>query len=177
MGLDTHYPDPPLALQQSALEAQLVSAAQSDLPIIIHNRKATEQTLSILRGSGIDPARFVFHCFTGSRQELDQILDFGAMVSLTGIVTFSSARDLAEASDAIPSDRLMLETDAPYLTPAPHRKVHPNEPKFVPLVAQFLADRRGMSVEELTAACDANAERFFFGLKSAPHPATHTRTA
>jgi len=164
MGLDKHYPDPPLGLQQAALEAQLSLAAQpqlSHLPIVIHNREATDETLAVLRSSGLDPTRFVFHCFTGTRGELDTILAFGATVGFTGIVTFSSARDLAEASDAVPLDRLLIETDSPYLTPAPHRKIRPNQPRYVVHVAEFLAARRGMDVNQFTAATDTNAQRIF----------------
>ena len=163
MGLDRHYPDPPFDLQQRVFEWQLELAAEEgfDKPIVIHNREATDDTLAVLRASGIDPARFVFHCFTGSANELDQILAFGAMVSLTGIVTFGSAKDLAEASDRIPLERLMIETDSPYLTPAPHRKVRPNEPRYVADVARFLAQRRSLSLEKFASTVDANADRFF----------------
>lgn len=140
-----------------------LSPGHPSLPqaIIIHNREATDDTLDMLNRSGIDPTRFVFHCFTGTAEELDKILAFGAMISLTGIVTFPSAKDLAMASDRIPLDRLMIETDSPYLTPAPHRKVRPNEPKYVADVARFLADRRELSLDAFTAAVDANATRFF----------------
>lgn len=162
MGLDRHYPEPPIDLQRRALEAQLVIAGEfPGVPIIIHNREATGDTLAVLRGAGLPGDRFVFHCFTGAADELDTILDFGAYVGFTGIVTFNSARDLAAASDRVPLDRLFIETDAPYLTPEPHRKVRPNEPRYVADVARFLAARRGMSVEDFTAATDANAERFF----------------
>lgn len=162
MGLDRHYPDPPLATQRAALEWQLDWARSvPDKPIIIHNREATDDTIAVLRASGIPGERFVFHCFTGSAAELDAILDYGAMVGFTGIVTFKSARDLAEASDRVPLDRLLIETDSPYLTPEPYRKVRPNEPRYVVEVAKFLAARRGMGVEEFTAAVDGNAERFF----------------
>jgi TatD DNase family protein len=161
MGLDLHYPDPPLALQQQWLELQLTDLAPAGKPIIIHNREATAQTLAVLRASGIPGERFVFHCFTGSAAELDAILAFGAMISFTGIVTFRGARDLAVASDAVPLDRLMIETDSPYLTPEPHRKVRPNEPRYVRHVAAFLADRRGMPLETFVARVDANADRFF----------------
>ncbi|MBX2851812.1 MAG: TatD family hydrolase [Phycisphaeraceae bacterium] len=167
MGLDRHYPDPPIDVQRRVFEWQLelvTGGEQFRGPVVIHNREATGETLSILSASGIDPGRFVFHCFTGSADELDAILAFGAMVSLTGIVTFGSAKDLAEASDRIPLDRLMIETDSPYLTPAPHRKVRPNEPRYVADVARFLAERRGLSLEVFVSAVDANAERFF-GLK------------
>jgi len=162
MGLDLHYDDPPLDLQRPVLDWQLELAAEvPHLPIIIHNREATDQTLEALRAAGLPGERFVFHCFTGDRSELDAILAFGAMVSFTGIVTFSNARDLAEAAMAVPLDRLMVETDAPYLTPEPHRKVRPNEPKYVPHVAAFLAEQFGMDRAEFIAQCDHNAERFF----------------
>jgi len=210
MGLDRHYPEPPIDIQRRVFEWQLELASEkgdkyifnnadepgvagvesasprnesaqnesmgvgsggspslhpghptSQVPIIIHNREATGETLSILSASGIAPERFVFHCFTGTADELDAILAFGAMVSLTGIVTFNSAKDLAEASDAIPLDRLMIETDSPYLTPAPHRKVRPNEPRYVADVARFLADRRARPLDEFIGIVDANAQRFF----------------
>ncbi len=160
-GLDLHYADPPLAVQQASLSAQLEIAGECDLPIIIHNRKATAQTLAMLRQSGLPGERFVFHCFTGQADELDAILDFGAMVSFTGIVTFKTGQSLAEASLRVPDDRLMVETDAPYLTPEPHRKVKTNEPRYVADVAAFLALRRGMGLEDFERLTDANATRFF----------------
>ena len=163
MGLDRHYPDPPFDLQRRAFEWQLELASEPgfEKPVVIHNREATDDTLAVLNASGLDPARFVFHCFTGNAEELDKILAFGAMVSLTGIVTFGSAKDLAEATNRIPLDRLMIETDSPYLTPAPHRKVRPNEPRYVADVAKFLAGRRDMKLEAFTEAVDANATSFF----------------
>ena len=167
MGLDYHYPDPPRPVQTQAFAAQLEliagleAADQPPLPIVIHNRKATDDVLAMLRESGIAAERFVFHCFTGSAEELAAILDFGAMVSFTGIVTFKNAADLAGASDAVPMDRLMVETDSPYLTPEPNRKTRPNEPRYVTDVAKFLAQRRQMPLDDFIAQVDANAQRFF----------------
>ncbi|MEM6553681.1 MAG: TatD family hydrolase [Planctomycetota bacterium] len=169
LGLDNHYPTPPPEVQLPILNAQLQLANElPDTPIVIHNRKATDQTLAVLREHHIPGPRCVFHCFTGSADELDAILDYGAMVSLTGIVTFKSAAGLADASDRIPLDRLMVETDSPYLTPAPHRKIKTNEPKYVTDVARFLADRRGMTYADFESATDANAHRFFNLSASAP---------
>ncbi len=128
---------------------------------VIHNREATDDTLAVLADNGVSAERLVFHCFTGQVGEVEKILEAGAMVGFTGIVTFKSAVNVAEASDLVPLERLLIETDSPYLTPVPHRKVRTNEPKYVALVAAFLAERRGMSVEALTEATDANAERFF----------------
>ena len=128
---------------------------------VIHNREATDDTLAMIADHGVDAARLVFHCFTGSAAEVDAILAVGAMVSFTGIVTFGGAASVAAASDRVPLERLMIETDSPFLTPAPHRKVRPNEPKYVPHVAKFLAKRRGMPIAEFVAAVDGNADRFF----------------
>jgi len=172
LGMDKHYYQPDEATQRRVLDWQLEVAHETDLPLIVHNRETTHELLEILRDSGIAPERFVFHCFAGTRIELDAILGFGAMVSLTGLVTFNSARQLAEATDSIPVDRLMLETDAPYLTPHPHRSIRPNEPKFVPLVAEFLANRRDVPIGDFKARCDANAERFFFRLQPATSEAS-----
>ena len=162
MGLDKHYDHPPLDVQRRVFHYQLdLAKTISKKPIIIHNREATDDVLGMIRDSGLPGERFLFHCFTGSAAELDRVLDVGAWVGFTGIVTFKSARDLAEASDRVPLDRLVVETDAPYLTPEPHRKVKTNEPRYVADVARFLAQRRGMTYEDFEAAVDANAERFF----------------
>ncbi|MEZ6189753.1 MAG: TatD family hydrolase [Phycisphaerales bacterium] len=162
MGLDKHYPDPPMSMQRAAFAAQLELAKElSDFPIIIHNREATDDTLAMIVDSGIPGERFVFHCFTGSSSEIDKILAIGAWVSFTGIITFKNAGDIAEASDRVPLDRLMIETDSPYLAPEPHRKARPNEPKYVVHIAEFLAKRRGISLRDFTQTVDGNAERFF----------------
>lgn len=161
MGLDWYYPDPPRPLQREVLARQLDVARTVDKPIIIHNRQATEDVLSMLRESGIPGERFVFHCFTGTAAEVESILGFGAYVGFTGIVTFRSAAGVAEASDRVPLERMLIETDSPYLTPEPHRKVRPNEPRYVAEVARFLAGRRGLAVDAFVSAVDANATRFF----------------
>lgn len=162
MGLDWHYPEPLPDTQYRVFEEQLELMRESpDLPAIIHNREATDDTLAVLRESGLPGERFVFHCFTGSPDEVAKVLDFGAYVGFTGVVTFKNATAVAEASDLVPLERVFIETDAPYLTPAPHRKIKINEPRYVSVVARFLAERRGMALQALTAAVDANAERFF----------------
>lgn len=161
MGIDLHYDEPSLKTQQKVFAAQLNVAKELDKPIIIHNRKATEETLSLIAESQIPGERFVFHCFTGERWELDRILDLGAMVSFTGITTFKNASAIADCAAATPMDRLMIETDSPYLAPEPHRKVRPNEPKYVVEVAKFIAKRREMDYEAFVAQCDANADLFF----------------
>ena len=162
MGLDWHYPEPAADAQYRAFHEQLELMREfPDLPAIIHNREATDDTLGVLRESGLPGDRFVFHCFTGTPEEVVQVLDFGAYVGFTGVVTFKNATAVAEASDLVPLDRMFIETDAPYLTPAPHRKIKTNEPRYVSVVARFLAERRGMELPEFTRAVDASAERFF----------------
>lgn len=165
MGLDQHHREPALDIQQRVLDWQLEFAAPLDLPIVIHNRLATQHTLDMLKASGIAPSRFVFHCFTGTDAEADSILEFGAMISFTGIVTFKNGTALAAASDRVPMDRLMIETDSPFLTPEPHRKVRPNEPAYVPYVAKYLAARRNMPEAEFVGIVDTNAQRFFAKMK------------
>lgn len=170
MGLDRHYPEPPMELQKRSFESQLtvIKALDDATPraakrkaIIIHNRETTDETLAIIRASGLPGDRFVFHCFTGSGEELDKILDLGAMVSFTGIVTFKNAADLAKCAARVPGDRIMIETDSPYLAPEPYRKVRPNEPRYVADVARFLARIRGEEESAFIARVDANAVRFF----------------
>lgn len=164
IGLDRHHPEPSLEVQQKVLDWQLdwISQQPKAWPIIIHNRQATELTLATLKASGISASRFVFHCFTGMRSELQAILDFGAWVSFTGVVTFKNSQTLLADSALVPLERIMMETDAPYLTPAPHRKVRINEPKFVPLVAQALASQRpGISLGDFQQQVTANSRRFF----------------
>lgn len=161
MGLDAHHDQPPMDVQRRAFDAQLALVAETGLPAVIHSRKAIPETIEIIRGHGLAADRFVFHCFSGTVRDLEAILGFGAKVGFTGIVTFPGASAVAEASDLVPIERLFLETDSPYLTPAPHRKVKVNEPKFVPLVAEFLAERRGLEPESFKRICDANAEGFY----------------
>jgi TatD DNase family protein len=172
LGLDHHYADPPRALQLRVLEEQLafIESCHGDglrKPIIVHCREAFRELLEVFRSAGarsrsaFDPSRFVFHCFTGGPDDARAVLDFGAWISFTGIVTFANAPEVAAAARLVPLDRMMVETDAPFLTPEPHRKVRPNEPKFVVHVARFLAQLRGKNPIELERQLDANAERFF----------------
>ena len=169
MGLDGHWPDPPLPAQRTLCEAQLAVIQQVDglggalKPIILHSRRAVEEVLETLKKTSICGSRCVFHCFTEGPELIHPVLAFGAYVSFTGVVTYRNAADVAAASDAVPLDRLMVETDSPYLTPEPHRGTWPNEPSNVVHVSQFLAARRGMSDADFEAATDATA-RGVFGL-------------
>lgn len=161
MGLDRHYDDPPMQVQRRVFQWQLEWASPRPQPIIIHNREATDDVLAMIRDSAIPASRFVFHCFTGSQQELDAILTLGAMVSFTGIVTFKNARSLTQSAQSVPLDRLMIETDSPYLTPEPYRKVRPNQPCYTPWIARHLARTRAMDEDQFVNQVDRNALRFF----------------
>ena len=167
LGLDGHWPDPPEDLQLALLERQLTMIKAWDdrgerpLPIVIHCRKALHTLLPRLRDSGLDGERFVFHCFTDGPDEADTVLDFGAAISFTGVVTYPGAADVAKAADRVPLDRLMIETDAPYLSPQPVRGVRPNQPAHVIHTAAFLAARRGLSVAQFTDMVDTTARRIY----------------
>jgi TatD DNase family protein len=135
-------------------------------PIIVHSRDSFDDLLAVFRAlpSGFDPSRFVFHCFTGTPVDARTVLDFGAWISFTGVVTFANAAEVAEAAKLVPADRIMVETDSPFLSPEPVRKLRPNEPKHVIHIARRLAELRGVNPIDFERQLDANAERFF-GIK------------
>jgi TatD DNase family protein len=160
-GLDHHYDHSPRDAQRSAFAAQIQLAHERDLPLVIHTREAWPETFDVLAAEGV-PARTVFHCFTGGPDEARRCLDLGAHLSFSGIVTFRGAADVQAAADLCPLDRLLVETDSPYLAPVPHRG-RPNRPSWVALVGAYLAERRGMTAERVAAATSENA-RFAFPL-------------
>jgi len=175
LGLDNHYDRPPAALQRQVLDEQLAflhdcRSRNIDLPIVLHCRKAFDDLIPILRATSFDPARFIFHCFTGDSREMRLLLDFGAHVSFTGVVTYANAQDVQDAARLVPLDRILLETDAPFLTPAPHRGVRPNEPRYSRVTAEFLAQLRGEPWDTFHAAINANTTRFFGIPTAAPIP-------
>jgi TatD DNase family protein len=166
LGLDQHYREPARDVQLATLGEQLevirrVRASGVDKPIVVHCREAFEALVPILRESGIPGERFVFHCFTGFPPDMRLLLDFGAMVSFTGVLTYKNAAGVREAAALAPMDRVMVETDAPFLTPAPHRGVRPNEPRYVVHTAAALAEIKGVPPAELERITDDNARRFF----------------
>jgi len=169
LGLDNHYDRPPRDLQDRVLAEQLefLESCRRDgleKPIVLHCREAFDELIDALRNTSFDPSRFVFHCFTGGPEEARKVLDFGAWISFTGVVTFRNAPEVAGAATLVPADRLMVETDSPFMSPEPVRKVRPCEPKFVVHTARFLAELRGEPYEEFERRVDENAERFF-GIK------------
>jgi TatD DNase family protein len=158
-GLDYHYDHSPRPQQREVFAAQVALAHVHGLALVIHTREAWDDTFDILAAEGV-PERTVFHCFTGGPAEAQRALDAGASLSFSGIVTFKAATDLREAAALCPLDRLLVETDSPYLTPVPHRGT-PNRPAYVPLVGAAVAAAKGVPVESVEAVTWANAARIF----------------
>ena len=158
-GLDYHYDHSPREVQREAFAAQVGLAHQHGLALVIHTREAWDDTFAILRAEGV-PGRTVFHCFTGGPTEARLCLDLGASLSFSGIVTFKTAGDVREAAALAPLDRILVETDAPYLTPVPHRGT-PNGPALVAVVGAAVAAEKGLPVEEVEAATWANTAALF----------------
>lgn len=161
MGLDYHYDFADRENQRRVFSRQLELARERDRPIIIHAREAFEDVAAILQDQGFRDRRVVFHCFTGTAAEAARIAEYGWRISFTGIVTFPKSTELQEIARAYPADKLLIETDAPYLSPQPVRSKRPNEPAFVAHTARFLAGLRGVSFEELAAQTQRNAKVFF----------------
>jgi len=158
-GLDYHYEYSPRDAQADAFKRQISMAHERDLALVIHTREAWEHTFAILDSEGI-PDRTVFHCFTGGPDEAAEGLARGAMISVSGIISFKSAVELQEAARQTPLDRLMVETDSPYLAPVPHRGKK-NRPALVAIVGEHLASVKGLSATETAAATTANAIEFY----------------
>lgn len=163
-GLDYFYDHSPRDVQRAAFADQIQLAHEHDLPLIIHTRDAWEDTFAILDAEGV-PARTVFHCFTGGPAELSRCIDRGAFVSFSGIVTFKAAVDVAAAAVACPADRLLIETDSPYLAPVPERG-RVNRPEFVVHVGHHLATLRSTSPDDIAAQTSQNARIAFPRLAS-----------
>jgi TatD DNase family protein len=154
-GLDYYYDHSPRDVQRSAFAAQIQLANQHGLPLVVHTRDAWDDTFDILRAEGA-PARTIFHCFSGGPDEARSCLALGAYLSFSGIVTFKAAMDVQDAARLCPPDRLLVETDSPYLAPAPHRG-RTNQPAYVVHVARHLAGLRAVTEEEICAVTSANA--------------------
>jgi TatD DNase family protein len=172
IGLDYHYDFAPRDAQQAAFEAQLRLAADLGKPVIIHSRLAIDDALAIIarvrleRGNAGGPICGVFHSFTGTVAEAGAILEAGFFISLSGVVTFKKAAELADVARAVPADRLLLETDGPYLSPEPMRKIKANEPALLVHTLARVAELRGVSIDELAGQTTRNVAALF-NVKSA----------
>ena len=164
-GLDFHYnySEPPD--QKRVFAAQLKIAEELNLPVIVHCREAFDETIDILKDHANAVSKVVFHCFSGSAQQAKIVLDYGFHISFTGIVTFKNAEKTRDAAKIVPLDRLMVETDCPYMSPEPMRKQKINEPALMIHTAAFLAELKAMDLADFAKAVTATS-RAFFGLPS-----------
>ena len=158
-GFDLHYEHSPHAEQEVAFRRHVELAKTVDRPLMIHSRNAWDDTFRVLDSEGV-PERTIFHCFTGGPDEARLALDRDCYLSFSGIVSFKTAGDIRAAAALAPADRVLVETDSPYLAPVPHRG-KPNEPAYVSLVGAALAEARGVSVDEIAEVTRANAARVF----------------
>lgn len=158
-GLDYYYDHSDRSAQRDAFAAQIALAAERDLALVIHTRDAWADTFAILAAAGVPP-RTVFHCFTGGPDEARRCLDLGAWLSFSGIVSFKTADEVRAAAALCPLDRVLVETDSPYLAPVPHRG-QPNRPALVPLVGAALAAAMGRPVADVETATWANTAAAF----------------
>jgi len=154
-GLDYYYDHSPREAQRVAFSRQIELANELDLPLIIHTRDAWDDTFAVLTEVGV-PSTVVFHCFTGGPDDARRCLDIGAHLSFSGIVTFKTATDVAEAARMCPLDRILVETDSPYLAPVPHRG-RVNQPSNVAVVGTFIADMRSIAVDDFARVTTENA--------------------
>ena len=159
-GIDYHYCQEPLDWARNRFATHIAAARLAKKPLIIHSREAADDTIAILRENGAEETGFVLHCFCGDWDFARRALDMGAYLSFSGIVTFKNALDQQDVARRAPMDRILIETDSPYLAPIPLRGKR-NEPSYVPHVANFLAGLRGMTIEEIAQETTANAMRFF----------------
>ncbi|MHB8438475.1 MAG: TatD family hydrolase [Acidimicrobiales bacterium] len=157
-GLDYHYDHSPRPVQRDAFAAQVELARRHDLALVVHSRGAWDDTLDILRAN--TPERLVLHCFTGDEDDARACLDLGAYLSFSGIVTFKNADDVRRALGACPVERILVETDAPFLAPVPHRGAV-NRPAWVTVVGEAVARHKGIEPQALAEAAWRNAAEVF----------------
>lgn len=160
VGLDFHYDHSPRERQREVFVHYIHLARELGLPLVIHTRSAPAETLALLRSEGADQVGGVIHCFSEDRDFAEQALDLGFYLSFSGIVTFKSARQIQDVAAWAPLDRILVETDSPYLAPVPHRG-KTNEPAFVVHTARFIADLRGTSLGAIAEASTANTRALF----------------
>ena len=161
IGLDFHYDNSPRDVQVEVFQRQLRMARNAGLPVIIHTRDAEDETVEILKTEWNGPKLpGIMHCFSGTSQLARKAVELGFLISFSGIVTFKKAEELRSIARDVPSDRLLIETDCPYLTPVPYRGKR-NEPAFVVEVARCLAELRGIELEEMGRITTANFCRVF----------------
>lgn len=162
IGLDYHYEDPPREIQRPAFRAQLELARELGLPVVVHEREAHADAMELIRE--FSDVHGVFHCYSGALEQAKELVSRGWYIGFTGVVTFKNARKAVEVASWLPLDRILIETDCPYMAPEPHRGRR-NDSRLVPLVAQKIAEIKGLAPETVARATTENACRLF-GIES-----------
>ncbi|MFL6561036.1 MAG: TatD family hydrolase [Bacillus sp. (in: firmicutes)] len=160
MGLDYHWDKSPKDIQKEVFRKQIRLAKKVNLPIVIHNREATADIVEILKEEGAEEVGGIMHCFSGSPEVAKECVKMNFYISLGGPVTFKNAKKPKEVAAEIPLDKLLIETDCPYLAPHPYRGKR-NEPSYVKLVAEQIAEIKGLTLEEVAEATTRNAKKLF----------------
>ncbi|MBU0455559.1 MAG: TatD family hydrolase [Gammaproteobacteria bacterium] len=159
-GLDYHYLDLPIEQQCTRFQTHIQSAVEVHKPLIVHMREASDDCFRLLKEGHADRVGGMMHCFTGTWEDAQKAMDLGFYISFSGIVTFRNANDLREVAKRVPLDRLLIETDSPYLTPEPMRRL-PNEPSYVRMIAAALASLRGESFDTIANSTTHNFFQLF----------------
>lgn len=162
IGLDYHYPEPPRDIQRRVFIRQLEIAKRCDMPVVIHSRDASGDTLNILREY---KPRGVLHCFSGSAETAREVIKLGMYIGFTGVLTFKNSKKACAACAEVPLDRLLLETDCPYMAPVPHRGER-SDSSMIRFTAAKMAEIKGVSAQEMIDIARENGERLFFNGKS-----------
>jgi TatD DNase family protein len=165
-GLDYHYPDTDKEQQKQGFRLHIQIAKELKKPLIIHSRDAREDTIQILKEENAQEIGGILHCFTESWEMAQQALDLNFYISFSGIITFKNAVEVALVAQKTPLEKILIETDAPYLTPVPHRGKKPNEPQYVPLVAAKIAELKNLPIQTVSKQ---TTENFFSLFKSCQH--------
>lgn len=160
IGLDYHWMEDPKETQIAVFKRQIELSKDLDLPFVVHTRDALEDTYQVIKEAGLGPRGGIMHSFSGSLEEAERFVDLGMMISFSGVVTFKKATDIQEAAKGLPLDKILVETDAPYLAPVPKRGKE-NKTAYTRYVVEKIAELRGISVEEVAAATTANADCIF----------------
>lgn len=160
IGLDYHWMTAPKEVQEQVFRRQIQLSKELDLPFVVHTRDALEDTYEIIRSEGVGPRGGIMHSYSGSWEMAERFMELGMIISFSGVVTFKKATDIQEAAAKLPLDKILVETDAPYLAPVPKRG-RENKPAYTRYVAEKIAELRGLTVEEVAQATYENAERIF----------------
>ena len=160
IGLDYHWMTAPKDVQEKVFRRQIQLSKDLDLPFVVHTRDALEDTYTIIKSEGVGPRGGIMHSFSGSLEEAKRFMDLGMMISFSGVVTFKKATDVQEAAAGLPLDKILVETDAPYLAPVPKRG-RENKTAYTRYVVDFIAELRGLTTEEVSQATYDNARKVF----------------